>query len=257
MWNEKNRGVRVFVFLALVLFGAMGCSGDDPAAPVLSEGDSLDVPMDENKALWQSALRSLGPSVTTDARGFSLGATNLPFPDSPEQVMANFRTIYETMDVREYLNLMHPDFLTILQQSTTEEFPDVGTTLDRYEEQNIHKRMFSGRAVTDPDGNLVPGILNVSFNVLMPLDVWQLSPGDDIIPNALWAPYEVNFLFDRGQNFSTIRIEGMIKFYVTGQEFEFKGVSRVFYQMVGQVDLTGNIRATEDVNWGSLKALYR
>ena len=257
MWNEKNRGVRVFVILALVLLGAMGCSSDDPVAPVGSDGESLEVPLDENKALWNAALRSLGPRVTTEGRGFNLSNTNLPFPDSPEQVMQNFQAIYETMDVGEYLNLMHPDFQTILQESTTEEFPDVGTTLDRYEEQNIHKRMFSGQPVTDPGGDLVPGIYGISFDVLMPLDVWQISPNEDVIPNTMYAPYEIQVFFDRGQNYSTMRVEGLIKFYVVGQEFEFKGVRRVFYQMVGQVDLTDNHKAVEGTNWGTVKAMYR
>jgi hypothetical protein len=152
---------------------------------------------------------------------------------------------------------MHPDFLTILQPSTTEEFPDVGPTLDRYEEQNIHKRMFSGWPVTDPNGDLVPGILDITFQVLQPVGPWEISPGDDPVPNALYAPYEVQVLFDRGQNFSTLRVEGLIKFYVVAEEFEFKGVSRVFYQMVGQVDLTDNNKVTEGTNWGSVKALYR
>ena len=31
----------------------------------------------------------------------------------------------------------------------------MGTTLDFEEEVRIHRRMFSGDAVTDPDGNLV------------------------------------------------------------------------------------------------------
>jgi hypothetical protein len=254
MLSEKNRSVRVFVYLALVLLGAMGCSSDDPVAPVLSEGE---VTLDENKALWNAALRSLGPIVTTEERGFNLGNTNLPFPASPEQVMANFQTIYETMDVNEYLNLMHPDFVTILQQSTMEEFPDVGPTLDRYEEQNIHKRMFSGLAVTDPNGNLVPGVHNIDFSVFMPLDVWQISPPEDVIPNALYAPFEVSILFDRGQNYSTMKVEGIIKFYVTGQEFSYKGVTRVFYQMVGQVDLTDSNKAVEGTSWGTAKALFR
>ena len=40
-----------------------------------------------------------------------------------------------------------------------------------------------------------------------PDDAWVVSPSDDIIPNAEWAPFEVEFLFDRGQNFSTLKVE--------------------------------------------------
>jgi hypothetical protein len=162
----------------------------------------------------------------------------LPFPGSPDVLMANFQTIYETMDFDEYRKIMHPDYLTILQESTTEEFPDVGTTLDVNEELRIHERMFSGEAVTDPDGDFVPGVANISFNVFQALDAWTMSPGDDIIPNAEWAPFNVEFMFDRGQEFSTLKVDGTIKFYVTSKDSLHQGNVVQFYQMIGQVDLT-------------------
>jgi len=166
------------------------------------------------------------------------GPVTLPFPGSPDQLMANFQTIYETRDYDQYRKIMNPDFLTILQQATTDEFPDVGTTLDVNEELRIHERMFSGDAVTDPNGDLVPGVVSISFSKFRALDAWATSPSDDIIPNAEWAPWEVEFLFDRGQNFSTLKVDGTIKFYVTGRDSLFEGSIRKYYQMIGQVDLT-------------------
>jgi len=162
----------------------------------------------------------------------------LPFPGTPAQLMANFQTIYETRDFDEYRKIMHPDFLTILQEATTDEFPDVGTTLDVNEELRIHERMFSGEAVTDPQGELVPGVLNISFSKFQPLDAWATSPPDDIIPNAEWSQYEVEFLFDRGQTFSTLKVDGSIKFYVTSRDSMHQGSLKQYYQMIGQVDLT-------------------
>ncbi len=193
---------------------------------------------------------------STDTAGYDV-SLQLPFPDSPDQLMANFQTIYETMDVDEYLKIMHPDFLTILQDATSQEFPDVGTTLDVNEELRIHERMFSGEAVTDPDGYLVPGVRNISFNVLWPLDAWSLSPPNDIIPNAEWAPFEVVFLFDRGQNFSTLKVTGTIKFYVTSRDSLHEGTTKQYYQMIGQVDLTSGYKGIEESIWGSVKALFR
>ena len=162
----------------------------------------------------------------------------LPWPGSPDVLMSNFQAIYEARDFDEYRKIMHPDFLTILQEATTDEFPDVGTTLDVNEELRIHERMFSGDAVTDPDGNLVPGVLNISFSVFQPQDAWQVSPEDAIIPNAEWTSYDVIFLFDRGQNFSTLKVEGIIKFYVTSKDSLYQGAERKYYQMIGQEDLT-------------------
>lgn len=236
---------------ALIILGSLflmtGCSGDDPVAPV--------PPSD--KALWEAVQQMPDSWWGFDRSGENLGVTRLPFPNSPEQVMENFRTVYETQDVLGYLQIMHPDFLTILQQETTDEFPDVGTTLDRYEEQNIHKRMFLGQAVTDPEGNLVPGVQNIAFQVLQPSGPWEVTSDDDIFPNSLYCLYEVQVLFDRGQSFSTLRVEGMIKFYVVSREFEHNGQTYEFYQMNGQLDLTGGFKSTESVNWGSVKALYR
>ena len=162
----------------------------------------------------------------------------LPFPGSPDVLMANFQTIYETMDFDEYRKIMHPDFLTILQEETIIDFPDVGTTLDVNEELRIHERMFSGDSLEDPQGNFVPGVGGISFSNFRALDAWTLSPGDDIIPNAEWAPFEVDFLFDRGQEFSTLKVEGTIKFYVTSRDSLHEGTVQQYYQMRGQVDLT-------------------
>ena len=116
------------------LFLMTGCSGDDPVSPA--------PPSD--KDLWEAVQQMPDSWWGFDRSGENLGVTKLPFPGSPQQVMQNFMTVYETMDVGEYLQIMHPDFLTILQAETIQDFPDVGPTLDWYEEQNIHKRMFLG-----------------------------------------------------------------------------------------------------------------
>lgn len=162
----------------------------------------------------------------------------LPFPGSPDQLMANFQEIYENRDYDEYRQILNPDFVTYLQQSTIDEFGDVGPTLDVNEELRIHQRMFSGDAVNDPDGELVPGVISISFAKFRALDAWATSPPDDIIPNAEWALFEVEFLFDRGQNYSTLKVDGQIKFYVIGRDSLYQGSPKQYYQMIGQVDLT-------------------
>lgn len=244
----------------LILLGGVflmtGCSGGDPAAPVANDGDSIVAPASD-EALWESVLKMPDSWWGIDRSSDNVGVTKLPFPDSPQQVMENFVTAYETRDVGEYLMIMHPDFQTILQQETIDEFPDVGPTLDRYEEQNIHKRMFLGQAVIDPNGDLLPGITEIAFDVIQSLGPWEATPNDDIFPNAQSALYEIQVLFNRGQNFSTLRVEGMIKFYVVSREFEHEGVTRQFFQMVGQVDLTDGHKAIESTNWGFVKALFR
>lgn len=166
------------------------------------------------------------------------GNTGPQFPDTPDKLMQNFQSAYEKLDFADYTKLVHPDFITILQQSTINDFPDVGETLDINEELRIHERMFSKRDVTDPDGVLVPAVQNISFQTFARQGTWSLSPANDQIPNAENALYDVVFLFDRGQTYSTLKVQGAIRFYVTHRDSLVGGVTKPFYQMIGQRDLT-------------------
>ncbi len=178
-------------------------------------------------------------------------------PETPDALMANFQAAYENMSYDGLRELLHPDFMMVLQQGTIDEFPDLGTTLDLNEELRIHDRMFSGLNVEDPEGNFVPGVKNIVFSSFRRLDTWLISPPDDIFPKTEWAPFEVDILFDRGQEFSTLKVEGIVKIYVKSRELVYKGKTHRYYQMNGQVDLTGYGKKSEVASWGSTKALFR
>ncbi|MBK6734939.1 MAG: hypothetical protein IPG61_12825 [bacterium] len=162
----------------------------------------------------------------------------LPFPDTADKLMANFQTVYETMVFDDFRKLVHPDYITILQPSTVSQFPDVGETLDLSEELRIHERMFSKADVTDPLGTLVPGVQEISFQTFARQGTWGLSPANDRIPNAETALYDVVFLFERGGLYSTLKVQGTIKFYVTHRDSLVGGLTKPYYQMLGQMDLT-------------------
>jgi len=66
----------------------------------------------------------------------------------------------------------------------------------------------------------------------------------------------VDFLFDRGQEFSTLKVGGTIKFYVASRDSLHDGTIKQYYQMIGQVDLTAGFKSTELIPWGSVKALW-
>lgn len=179
-------------------------------------------------------------------------------PESPQALMDAFRTTYETMDADLYDSLLDPGFETILQQDTVNQFPDVGQTLDFAEEERIAGRLFSREDLTDPDGAFVPGVKTITFQLFTPTADWSMSPPDDPIPATLFAPYEVQFLFDRGQEYSLIHVHGGIRFYAAARDSLHQGVTRTYYRMVGQVDQTWvGAKSVEDETWGSLKALYR
>lgn len=161
----------------------------------------------------------------------------LPFPGTPEQLMKNFETIYETMDIEGYRHLLHPDYLTILKESTTADFPEVGTTLDITEEFRIHERMFSGQSGTNADGSTSNPISSIEFDEPDQETNWETSPGDDPIPNAEAALFNVRFLFHRAGD-TSLEVKGRIKFYITARDSLYQGVVKPYYQMIGQWDFT-------------------
>lgn len=186
------------------------------------------------------------------------------FPDTPDKLMANFRVIYEEMHFGEFMKMLHPQHVTFLQVSTQNQFPDVGTTLDFDEEGRIAERMFSGLDVTDPNGALVPGVQAVVFQTFQRQGAWTVSPANDLIPNTELALYDTVILFDRGAGHTLLKVQGTIKFYAAAHDSLVGGVTRPYYRLRGQTDLTidtvsGAVlqKATESVAWGSVKALFR
>ena len=167
------------------------------------------------------------------------GPEGLPFPSTEDILMSNFQKIYEDMDYDSFVDMMHPDYTMLLLASTQDEFPDVGATLDRAEELRMHQRMFSGQPVTDPNGNLVPAISTISFQTIERRGIWSLSQPQDVIPNAQNALYEVVFNFDR-LGFSTLKVEGQIRFYVVSKDSLVGGETKTYWQMRGQQDSTEN-----------------
>jgi len=104
-------------------------------------------------------VRDRWGAMTQATKSVSPVKTWLPFPDTPDQLMANFQGAYELMDIAELRRIIHPDFQMILQQETVDQFPGIGSTIDAVEELRIGERMFSGEDLADPDtGALIPGI---------------------------------------------------------------------------------------------------
>jgi len=165
-------------------------------------------------------------------------AAGLPFPGSKDQLIANFRQIYEDMDALEYKDVIHRDYKTKLQASTVEEFGLPVAFFTYEDEVRIHQRMFSGDALTDPDGNAVPGVTSVEFSQFVQQDAWAVAPPNDPdFPNAEWAIFNSEFQFTR-TGYTTLVVRGPIKVYVTSRDSLHEGSSRPYYQMIGQVDLT-------------------
>jgi FlaG/FlaF family flagellin (archaellin) len=186
------------------------------------------------------------------------------FPDTPDKLMANFQVIYEEMHFGEFMKMLHPQYVMFLQESTQNQFPDVGPTLDFEEERRIAERMFSGQDVTDPNGALVPGVQAVIFQTFQRQGAWTGSPANDPIPNTELALYDAVILVDRGGGHTLLKVQGTLKFYASARDSLVGGVTRPYYRLRGQTDLTIDTAsgalpatATESVAWGSVKALFR
>ena len=205
-------------------------------------------------------LAGCGKSSTTPDPGTP---DPMDFPSTSDILMQNFQVAYETMSPTVFAHLIHPQSMIVLQQSTQNTFPDVGATLDRAELTDIIGRMFSKQDVSDPLGSLVPGVQTIQFQTFQRLGAWSTSLPSDVIPNTECALYSVQFLFDRGQAYSTLKVTGNIKFYVSHRDSTAAGQTRPYYQIIGQVDLTDDppadaaAKGDNSATWGSVHALFR
>ena len=177
----------------------------------------------------------------------------LPPALTREQAMTNFQTVYEKMDYTGYLTVIDPSFKIYLTTDTIQEFGLPQDYFDYDEESRIAQNMFSGNAITRPNGDIVPGIVGIDFVTFFAEDGWVQTQPDDRIPDAWRAPFRVDIIFHQGSR--DVRVQGKIHFYL--KEIEADGGTT--YRMVGQVDETGQYPAkpTEGWSWGTVKALYR
>ncbi len=208
-------------FLAAGILLLAGCSGE-PTAP----------------GTTAAAARPARLAVATPSLAAHGLYSRLPFPDSPDRLVANLQAAYQRMDVDGYRQLLSPDYLLELQPGTIAAYPDVGDGLDAREDRRCHERLFSGRDVTDPLAQPVPGVQAVRIETMMRLGTWTLSPSNDPIPDTRYAAYEVRLLFDRGPQFSTLVVQGMVLFYVVSRDSLWNGQVRPYYRLRGVRDVT-------------------
>lgn len=187
----------------------------------------------------------------------------MDFPSTPDKLMANFQTAYETMDPYLLAKGTHALSEIILEAATTNTFPDVGSTLDREEQRNIAERMLSKQDLFDPNGSLIPALQFIQFQTFRRSTAWEPSLPADPIQGAEAATYAVVFQFLRGQNYSPLKVAGDIRFFVTHRDSTSGGQARPFYQIRGQLDLTDLMQAdlsekNDEISaWGSVLAMFR
>lgn len=188
----------------------------------------------------------------------------ISFPETPDELASEFMRVYEARDFAAFARMLHPEAVTLLQASTVNNYPELGSTIDRVEDLRIHERMFSGQNLTDPYGNTVPACQTIRFQTFAPQGVWALSAPNDPIPYTQNALYDVVILIDRGQTPPMLKVQGTLRFYVSARDSMVYGVTRQYCQLRGLMDLTLENLAASSLDkpayvtsWGSAKALWR
>ena len=87
-----------------------------------------------------------------------------PFADTVEQLMTNFKNAYEEMDIDEYDNVLHEDFLFVFADGSSVAPPSGFYT--RAQDLESTTNMFAGEQGLDPDGIPKPGVRAVSYTHL-------------------------------------------------------------------------------------------
>jgi hypothetical protein len=166
-------------------------------------------------------------------------ASSYPFPDTADQLMANFRAAWDSMDIDEYSYALHADFVFVFADGCP--VAPSGGAYTRAEELLHTGRIFAGEPGFDQIGQLPkPGVRDVDFPRLDRLTDWEGLPADDPrFPGALCALFDVRigfYLDGVGQN--TIAVDSQQLFYVKAvDEPQRDGGTRQRFCLIGQRDL--------------------
>lgn len=220
--DRFRRSCSAAVLLAVVALTISGCSDDDP-------------------------------STKPNPQSY-----RLPFPDTPDQLMANFQTAVATRDLDAYRDeILADQYEFILQNQTVQQFGLPRAVLDRSAELAITQKMFSGQP--NEDGRVLAAI---DFQIFQPHGPWMPVPAADgyfqAIPGALVRNFDLVIVFDM-QGDLDYEIQGQQLFYAIPDIRLRDGNMVQCYRLRGQLDACSLVSPdqTAAATWGSVKAQYR
>lgn len=283
------------------LVGALGgCAGDDPAAPqtgaiaIDAQPDGIgapwqvtgpagfvrsgiddatldQLPAGEYTLTWGEVPGYVGPDPAATTQALTAAGTvtfngiyvNLyPFPDTPSQLMANFRRACDEMDVDEYRDALHESFVFVFVDGSP--VAPASGVYTREEDLASTTRMFGGEQGQDFDGETRPGVLEIQIVKFDRLTDWMDASliGPDF-PGSCLAIFDVGInLFLDTPSHNTITIDSLQYFHVVSAAGdERNGRAGLRYYLVGQRDVeiadpAPPFLSNEDMSWGAVKALY-
>jgi hypothetical protein len=181
----------------------------------------------------------------------------LPFPDTPDQLMANFKTAYTDMDLDVYRDeVLRPDYTFVLLNETMEHFGLPDNLFEFADEVLITEKMFAGQP--NEAGRVIS---DIEIQVLQPQGAWlpvlEADPYFGSVPGILYRNYNILIYFNMAGQFR-YEVQGNQLFYVAPDTVMHEGVMTPRYRLRGQLDQTSAMldKGTESNTWGSVKALF-
>ena len=217
----------LIILLALVILAA-GCSDDDETTT--------------QPEAWSSAL---------------------PPTSSQATLMDNYVAIYQDMLPRELEYLLHPDYRTVVQAATIQDWaasenPVTSGFFDRSTEIQIHENIFGGRMGLHPSGQEVPPVVGISVEAMTGLGSWAaISPEDEDFGDheGYQRAYALLIILLTPDQFM-FRVQQNVHFYVAPVEEEGQQVWKLLGTRGYDPGKVGG-KASERFTLDSIKALYR
>jgi len=178
------------------------------------------------------------PDDSTGDGGGGGGAEPYPWPSTQDQLMANFQRAYDEMDIDAYRDeILHPDYKFVFIEGSDLGGPTGYWT--REDELLSAQAMFSGEPHTNSNGEVAPGISDITFDVLDRVDPWQPVPPDDPYfagPGAWKALFNVHLVLRHDGGTYTIS-SPQIFVVIPVEVDDGTGATRTRWMLYGQQDL--------------------
>ncbi len=179
----------------------------------------------------------------------------IPFPDSEDQLMMNFKQAHTARNYEMYEQALHQNFKFVFLPSDVENLGLPCNYFPRTADLAAMANLLSGEPIQNSQGVQVSAVTQISFQVLDPVSAWEESGNPDF-PASRKRLYNVHLALSRLAD-TTIIIQGQQEFYAASRDSLHEGTERPYWELVGQVELTSRSpRATEQASWGSTKYLY-
>jgi hypothetical protein len=178
------------------------------------------------------------------------------FPDTPDQLMANFQAAYGDLDSLAYAATLAPGFRFLFSPADITDRDLLTDHMTRAEELQSAYNQFSGEMVEQP-GAIEAAISAILFTRLEAVDGWTAADAASGFAGAQRRLYAVEISIERPGN-STLIIAGQQEFFLTSRDSTGSDqVVRPYFQLLGQRDLTAAAGKTEQaLSWGRIKLAY-